>query len=443
MLRFLPTLVLGLALCAVPISAGAVTYVFENSCSEDQVNNSGVGDGSTDSAATGFAHVRVSDDKPSKPVDGSERVYYDVSWNGLETLLQKIHVHGPAPAGSSNPGHVFDVFSDEDEILAAGVDQTTDSIQRIESLFQLMLESGGLTTGVPADHLQFMLDGEAYVNVHTVMWPGGEIRCQLNLINTADGQTKDQQKCTNAMIKGVSKVSGAHGKQVCSCIKDQTKDKLTVTVEACIVPGAKVGTQQTKVSDDFTKRCTGQDKDGIDRLPGYGVSDDTTVNAAGTAKDADLMHAIFGPDLDVAIAGAGDPVTGSCQVATAKAAKKCQTTKLKEYAKCIKSDLRGKVGVEIIDDLGFEICMGEDRKGKIAKACDPVTGKLRGAIDKSCASADLATSLAGCGEAAAADAAACVDARVECEVCLALNATNAVANDCDLFDDGVANASCS
>jgi hypothetical protein len=46
------TLVLGVML-AIGTSAWADTYMWEMDASEDQVNNSGVGDGSTDSAATG------------------------------------------------------------------------------------------------------------------------------------------------------------------------------------------------------------------------------------------------------------------------------------------------------------------------------------------------------------------------------------------------------
>ena len=42
----------------------------------------------------------------------------------------------------------------------------------------------------------------------------------------------------------------------------------------------------------------------------------------------------------------------------------------------------------------------------------------------------------------AAQLAACLDALVKCQVCLALNQANALNRDCDDFDDGVVNGSC-
>ena len=47
-----------------------------------------------------------------------------------------------------------------------------------------------------------------------------------------------------------------------------------------------------------------------------------------------------------------------------------------------------------------------------------------------------------CSGATTGTLAGCLDERVECRVCLAINAIDGLSVDCDLFDDGAANSSC-
>ncbi|MEE8147555.1 MAG: hypothetical protein V3T24_08130, partial [Longimicrobiales bacterium] len=78
-----------------------------------------------------------------------------------------------------------------------------------------------------------------------------------------------------------------------------------------------------------------------------------------------------------------------------------------------------------------------DAKSKIVKAC---VEKLLQKIDKKCAGVDLALAFPGFDPNDSLQAH--VDARVECEVCQAINAADGLTRACDLFDDGVANESC-
>jgi hypothetical protein len=432
------------AICVLAVRAdAAVTYVWENSCDESQINNSGVGDGSTDSPATGHVLMRLFDADEAVN-EGDERVYYELEWDGLESLLAKIHIHGPAMEGASNPGHVWDVFSDEAEIMAAGVDRLSDRYTHSDSLFDLMLASGGLTTGVPAEHLQFMIDERAYVNIHTATWPLGEIRCQLLLEDTitTDPQTKDQQKCTAALGKGFRKVGLAQGKQIAKCVKDGSKGKVT-DLENCVLPGDGVDTAQAALDADFDKRCTGTDKNGANRLPDFGVSDALTAGDAATTAQADVIHDVFGDDLDASIDDGTDKSLAKCQAKMAKTTTKCESAYVKAFGKCVKNDLRGKVDLPIVDDFGFEHCLQVDRKGKIAKACGAgETGGLGKMLGKKCSDVDLTAALPGCDEAVPLDAATCIDTAVRCRTCLAVSDLHDTAPDCDLFDDGVENLSC-
>jgi hypothetical protein len=341
-------------------------------------------------------------------------------------------------------GHVWDVFSDEAEISAAGVDLTSDSYQHTDTLFNLMLGSNGLATGQPADHLGFMIDELAYVNIHTDLWPMGEIRCQLEISGTIDAepQTKRQQKCTAALDKGFGKVSASYGKQIARCVKASAKGKLPGGVEACALPNSHVDDAQAALTEDFDGRCEGDDKNGVSRLPDFGVSDDTIAGDAATAAILDIAHDVFDSDLDESIDDGTDSALGKCQRSVAKGLFKCEAAVTKEFNTCVKDDLNGKVGLHIVDEFGFEYCMEVDRKGKIAASCSADSGKVRRAIDKNCTGVDLSEAMPGCDESAPIDAARCAGAAVTCRSCLARNEANVVDRDCDLLDDGTANLSC-
>ena len=183
-------------------------------------------------------------------------------------------------------------------------------------------------------------------------------------------------------------------------------------------------------------------------LPDFGATDPNTVVNTAIQKELDLIHSVFGTNLDVVIATEANPIDkarSKCQQAVAKSVKKCQDVKIKEFNKCKKAGLRDQ---SILSFLDLQGCMGTDPKGKIAKACDPVTGKIRSAIDKKCEGADFPglfpqlVAFPGCGTDDHATLATCLDRIVECRVCLALNQADALARDCDDFDDGMLNGSC-
>ena len=232
---------------------------------------------------------------------------------------------------------------------------------------------------------------------------------------------KDEQNCINELNKGLASVAKAQGKEICSCIKNGSKGKLEgQTIEACTTADSKgkVLKAKNKTRTKAASKCTSP--------PSFGPTDPNTVNAVAVAKELILVHQIFGSDLDTAILDqAVDPDGGKCQVDVAKATKKCQDTRLKEYNKCKKDGLKSG---GILGTSGLEACVGADPKGKIAKACDD---KLTSKIDKKCVG-KLAV-FPGCNDpsppATSQDLASCLDQLVECEVCEALK----VADDLSLF----------
>jgi hypothetical protein len=258
--------------------------------------------------------------------------------------------------------------------------------------------------------------------------------------------TKGQQNCVNAMNKNLQKVAATAGKSGYDCIKNFAKGKTAKlgpdpTVEGCLTADVanKVADAEAKTKQDFDKRCTGSDKSGFSHLPPYGVTDPNTVNTAATQKELDLFHDIFGSDLDSVVSTeAGNKEISKCQQAVVKSAAKCQDTKLKQFNKCKKSGLKDE---SIQSFLDLQDCMGQDPKGKIAKACDPVAGKIQQAIGK-CGTIDLSDTFPGCDTDDPSTLATCLDQVVECQVCLALNRADSLERDCDQFDDGLLNGSC-
>jgi hypothetical protein len=154
---------------AIAFPAGATALdVWEFDVTEDQVKNSGVGDGSTDSTATGHGRVTYDSD--------ADRLTYEFSWENLEGPLTKVHVHGPAGPEESNPNHLWEILNSPFDLPEE--QWTTGSFSRS---FEDFLTSTCCTTP-PPQALEAMFAGEAYVNVHTTLWPAGEIRGNFVII---------------------------------------------------------------------------------------------------------------------------------------------------------------------------------------------------------------------------------------------------------------------
>ncbi len=263
----------------------------------------------------------------------------------------------------------------------------------------------------------------------------GHVQAQL--------QTRDQRGCAIKLHKDLFTLATLTSNEWLSCIKDQTQGKIA-DVEACVDADrkSKLAKARQKTLDNFEKKCTGQNKKGEFRFPPFGADDPNAVNDAVAAKEDRLFHAIMGSDLDAALA---DVDLHKCQLATLKVVRKCQRMKLKEYSTCHKQGLKDgfQNETELQDGcLGTLFDPQPDPKGKIAKICNPATGKIPDIVGKKCAEADLAASFPGCNAASQDELSLCLDRTVECEVCRVLNIAGGLNRDCDLFDDGSLNGTC-
>jgi hypothetical protein len=251
--------------------------------------------------------------------------------------------------------------------------------------------------------------------------------------------SKEDQKCVNSINKGAAKVAATQGKENAACIKNGGKDKLPPgqSVEECLTDDPK-----NKVSG-----AIGKIKVGDCASPPAFPAIDTDKNSIGPKMvdaELDLIHAVFGTDLDAVVASAVDDKPGAkCQAAVAKAISKCLDTKFKEYNGCKKNKLKGKdtTAAENAGELRVQ-CMADattgaipDGKGKIAKKCVTAIGDT---LSKKCGVGNVGDLITGCSPVTKE----CIDQKVKCEVCGAINDLDGLGRYCDSFDDGSLNGSC-
>jgi cysteine-rich repeat protein len=255
---------------------------------------------------------------------------------------------------------------------------------------------------------------------------------------------KSDKKCVNEVNKNVAKVVKAQGGDIKDCIKNGAKGKLVAeSIEECLTsdPKGKVQKATSGLTSKVGSKCAGPPA-----FPPIDPSDTAGINAHAIQKDLSLIHWIFGADLDAVIVPQdGETKDASkCQNALVKDVLKCQDTKLKAYNECKKSKLDGKgtspaTGAhELEEECLHDATTGgiPDGKSKIAAACGT---KLDADITKKCGSQDPNALFPGC---AGEELRACLDQKIECEVCLLLDAIDGLNRGCDKFDDGVRNGSC-
>jgi predicted neuraminidase len=246
-------------------------------------------------------------------------------------------------------------------------------------------------------------------------------------------QSRKQQACINALNGDFAKLARAQDKAIVTCVKNKARRDESAT--ACLaLPNRGVDRAWDKTRADEARRC-------VVTPPGFGPLDADTVNQAAVAAERATLSEIFGPDLDAAIVRqADDKSAAKCQQAVVMAVYKCQSTQIKEFNICKKTALRKGGG------MSFEVlarCLGADPKGKIVKKCDPVSGPLATKVlPRTCDVVDLSAAFPGCDTAVPGELTSCLDEAVACRVCLGLSEADDLGEDCDLFDDGVANASC-
>ncbi len=244
-------------------------------------------------------------------------------------------------------------------------------------------------------------------------------------------QTETQRNCIKALNVAGDGVAKAQAKLAAACVSAASKDSV-IDAQACIVADVRglVLRAQQKVSRTATDVCT--------VTPDFGEDDAAVVNSGAVAQGLGLVADLFGADLDAAVILRGDDKFGAfCQKAILASTQAWAAKARRMFLVCKKDGLLGNT---IRSQAALEGCV-EGILGDTSGKLNRVENRIAKALTGPCAGVDLAAAFPGAC-AAAPDPGACVIARAACRSCLTLNAIDALAADCDSFDDGVLNTSC-
>ncbi len=248
--------------------------------------------------------------------------------------------------------------------------------------------------------------------------------------------TPADQQCIVAVNLGARKVAAAGSKQIRACA-GYSADGLLGPQSVADCAAALVQTPITSALLRSNQKCGGVP-------PSFGPPSLTAPPGLAVAADAAILGDLLGPDPEAALVDV--PNVRLCQSAMLKEMASCLDARLSGFNRCKKEGLkRGfvRTNQELQDTcLGTGVQQPDPSGGTIAKRCVAHAATV---IASKCVARGvaLATAFPGCNAPSAATLGACFDERIRCRVCGLLNGVDGLARDCDVFDDGIGNASCS
>ncbi len=251
----------------------------------------------------------------------------------------------------------------------------------------------------------------------------------------ANGAGVDDAKC----VKTEARLGG----DATTCVDDQGSKKTAKTEDRLLADFGLACTQPPAFGANLGTCCEGGAVDGdscagaLD-CPGGTCTAGACISGAAEDTATSITHDLFGPAVNVSTSA-----TGRCQAKIAAAIAKLDGQRWSVLTEC----KRRNIGSLTTEADFVATCFGPpqpDPSGKIAKA----EATFAKGVERDCLArgvTSLGTVFPGaCAGAADGDYAACLATRVACRVCLGAVVADDVVSplDCDLFDDGTANASC-
>jgi len=265
----------------------------------------------------------------------------------------------------------------------------------------------------------------------------------------AQPESKAQQNCITKLNRDGLKTHETQAKINRACVKDVGKAKILPTAaEACLTadPQGQIAKRESKTMTADSTFCTGSPP-----LPDYGYTGAATMNTAAVQGEIDLMHDLFGNPIDGHLVSC-NPNVGECL---------CQRNMITQiealmqvigrvFQACKKSGLKTTSGVVTspatlqgcFDNPLTTLSVAADPGGQIAGVVSFMTGTLNQECE---ATSSTAASFSGgvCTGLTGSMAQDCIVHRVKCRICLMIKSFDGLSTDCDSYDDGTVNASCS
>jgi hypothetical protein len=237
----------------------------------------------------------------------------------------------------------------------------------------------------------------------------------------AQAQSRQQQKCINAVNKASTGLANAYLKMLSGCNRDAGGAGVT-SVQACVMGDARssIGKSQVKLSLESTKACMpGQ-------LPDFAYTSTSHADtlSLGETYARELVD-VFGSAWGTFVKGTAEE---ACTTPAVKALHQYVGAQLKEFNSCKRAALKsGTIGAT-----------------ELAAACGtalPAVG-FEALFTSECDGANLAAVFQGACSGDVAAASACMEASAKCAVCNLTAGVDDLPVDCDALDDGLANSSC-
>jgi glucose/arabinose dehydrogenase len=241
--------------------------------------------------------------------------------------------------------------------------------------------------------------------------------------------------CLVAANRASARLADAAARELSACAVAGARGRLGEGgVEACVEADRRgtLARRLSRLGEAHARSCQGPQPFGFTGL------ESAAPAAAGSARE--LAHAVFGPDLDAALADAREePATHRCQRRAQRALDVCQKTRRVEWLRCKRAGLRDG---SIASLAQLASCLDADPRGRIARACAADGGRLADAVSRGCEGVAPAAAFPACASDDPEAPAACLERAGRCRHCRLIDASDALGVNCDRYDDGAVNASC-
>ena len=268
---------------------------------------------------------------------------------------------------------------------------------------------------------------------HRALWLAGA----LSIATAAHGQlSAPARECIDAYHGRLRMVSQQAGKSARTCLRNAAEGT-EPSPDTCVVANSdgKIADKAARVTALYSGgTCSGGEP--IQRGAAVG-------SAAHRDAFTDLVHDLFGTPVTTALSGLS-PTDSRCLDTAMKRAVQAFATITRGHRQCAKNGLQSGA---VLDPPTLDAACGTfaqiDGAGKALSRLARLTEDVGVACGTT--AIGLAALFPGLDAPCHADGGAlggCVAERTRCRACLALNEADGQHIDCDLFDDGSADASC-
>ncbi len=220
------------------------------------------------------------------------------------------------------------------------------------------------------------------------------------------------------------------------CLRQARRDSLISgqTLDQCLTADndGRIASVLSRSSAEDARYCS--------TPPPFGYAGAAAMHSATISNDLALVPDFFGNDIAASIVPiTQDKKNAVCQEAFVAAYDRFLENSFRQFYTCKKGGLRRGTVTSARDIESCLLSLQPETDSRIAWAL----GRLSQAIELKCTGLGLDTDALFPGLCAgSADLTTCVAQQVRCRMCRIVNESNSVLADCDVYDDGTANSSC-